>query len=69
LLQAAKKWKPGELDEDNPIYILKIKPAGFVPDHLEWDDEADSAMPDGMAQEPATKSWQYKIVTKASACV
>ena len=46
-----------------------MKPPGFGDDHLTWDDKADKIMPDGMAQEPAMKSWQYKIVTKASARV
>lgn len=69
MLESAKKWKPGELDEDNAIDIFKMKPAGFGDDHLTWDDKADKIMADGMAQEPAMKSWQYKIVTKASARV
>ena len=69
MLAAGKKWITREFDEEEAINIFHMKPPGFGDDPLTWDSEPDCAMPHGMAQEPAMKSWQYKIVTKASACV
>ena len=69
MLKAAKTWKTREFDQDNAINIFHQKPAGFGDDHMKWDTKPDKKMPNGMAQEPAFKKWQYQIVTEASACV